>query len=330
MKPRRAGRPDPPASPLRVAVAGASGIGRHHANWHAQVGGEVVAILGSGPDSCARTRDELKQTCGFRGRAYTDLPELLRAEAPAVVDVCTPNELHYDCVARALAAGSHVLCEKPLVWDPAAPADRLRRQARRLGEMAREAGRHLGLCTQYTFALDHYRRVRPGSDPERATTFEAELETLSRGSKRDSATVWIDMGSHPLSLILAAMPRARLHGSSLRARFGDREAEAEFTLRQDGRRCDCRVVVRDRDEGPPVRRFGFDGEMVDFEGRPGADGLYRAVLTAGGREDVAPDYMHRLIGQFHDAVIGASEAPRVPPEAAVRNLDLQLRILEAA
>ena len=315
---------------MRVAVAGASGIGRHHANWHAQVGGEVVAILGSRPDRCEQTRGELQQIFGFRGRAYTDLPELLRSEAPAVVDVCTPNELHYDCVARSLEAGSHVLCEKPLVWDPAAPADRLRLQAQDLCDQARESGRHLGLCTQYAFAVDHYRRVQLGSSPDRAATFEAELETLSRGFTRDAATVWIDMGSHPLSLILAAMPKAELDGSSLQSRFRDRQAEAEFTLRQDGRSCDCRILVRDRDEGPPVRRFGFDGRMVDFEGRPGADGLYRAVLIADGREDVARDYMHRLIGQFHDAVTGAVEAPLVSAELAVRNLDLQLRILEAA
>ena len=330
MRPRQAGRPDLPVSSLRVAVAGASGIGRHHANWHAQVGGEVVAILGSRPDRCERTRDQLREIFGFEGRAYTDLPELLRSEAPAVVDVCTPNELHYDCVARSLEAGSHVLCEKPLVHDPGVPADRLRRQARELCAQARECGRHLGLCTQYAFALEHYLRVRPDASPGRAASFEAELETLSRGSRRDAATVWIDMGSHPLSLILAAMPRGEVDGPSLRSRFGGRQAEAEFTLRQDGRSCDCRVVVRDRDEGTPVRRFGFDGRMVDFVGRPGPDGLYRAVLTAAGREDVTRDYMHRLIGQFHDAVTGAAEAPFVPAEVAVRNLDLQLSILEAA
>ncbi len=315
---------------LRVAVAGASGIGRHHANWHAQVGGEVVAILGSRPDRCRQTQDQLRETFGFEGRAYTDLTELLQAEAPDVVDVCTPNEMHYDCVARSLAAGSHVFCEKPLVWDTALSADRLRAQARELCDLARNCGRHFGLCTQYAFAVDHYRRVEPGTDPERATRFEAELETLARGSRRNAATVWIDMGSHPLSLILAAMPRGEVDGSSLRARFRGREAEAEFTLRQDGRTCHCRVVVRDRDEGPPVRRFGFDGRMADFLGRPGEDGLYRAVLTAGGREDVARDYMHRLIGQFHDAVAGRAESPLVPAEVAVRNLDLQLRILEAA
>ena len=316
--------------PLRVAVAGASGIGRHHANWHAQVGGEVAAILGSRPDRCEQTRAQLGEIFGFGGRAYTDLTELLRAEAPDVVDVCTPNEMHYDCVVRALAAGSHVLCEKPLVWDTALTTDRLRAQARELCEQARACGRHLGLCTQYAFAVEHYRRLRPDTDPDRATRFEAELETLARGSRRDAATVWIDMGSHPLSLILTVMPRAEVDGSSLRSRFRGRETEAEFTLRQDGRSCDCRVVVRDRDEGPPLWRFGFDGEMVDFEGRPGSDGLYRAVLTDAGREDVARDYMHRLIGQFHDAVAGRAQAPFVPAEVAVRNLDLQLRILEAA
>ena len=317
-------------SPLRVAVAGASGIGRHHANWHAQVGGEIVAILGSGPESCERTRSELERLFGFRGRVYTDLARLLQAESPDVVDVCTPNELHYDCVAGALAAGSHVLCEKPLVWDTAVAPASLLVQARELDEQARACGRLLGLCTQYAFAIDHYRRVLPEVSPDRAASFEAEMETLARGSRRDAATVWIDMGSHPLSLILSVMPRADLDPSSLRVRFRGREAAAEFTLRQDGRSCDCRVVVRDRDEGPPLRRFGFDGRMVDFAGRPGEDGLYRAVLTAGGREDVGQDYMHRLIGQFHDAVTGAAGAPLVPGGTAVRNLDLQLRILEAA
>ena len=316
--------------PLRVAVAGASGIGRHHANWHAQVGGEVVAILGSGPESCERTRSELQRLFGFGGRVYTDLAQLLQAEAPAVVDVCTPNELHYECVARALEAGSHVLCEKPLVWDTGVAPASLLVQARELREQARARGRLLGLCTQYAFAIDHYRRVLPGVNPDRAASFEAEMETLARGSRRDAATVWIDMGSHPLSLILAVMPRAELDGSSLRSLFRGHEAAAEFTLRQNGRSCECRVVVRDREEGPPLRRFGFDGRMVDFAGRPGEDGLYHAVLTADGQEDVGQDYMHRLIGQFHNAVTGAAGAPLVPGETAVRNLDLQLRILEAA
>ena len=42
------------------------------------------------------------------------------------------------------------------------------------------------------------------------------------------------------------------------------------------------------------------------------------------------DYMHLLIRQFHHATREAAEPPLVPVEVAIRNLELQLQILEAA
>lgn len=316
--------------PLRVAVAGASGIGRHHANWHARSGADVVAFLGSQPDRCRQTTAQLTDLFGFSGKGYTRLDELLEQESPDVVDVCLPNDQHYDCVTQALDAGCHVLCEKPLVWDDRLPAAQMLAQGHALCERAVTAGRHLGMCTQYAAAIDHFRRLVPGWDAARPSTFEAELETLARGRQRDAASVWVDMGSHPLSLILAVMPQAEIVADSLRVRFHGRTAEADFRIVQGDVPCDCRVIVSDREEGPPVRRFAFDGRAVDCSGRPGDDGVYRAVLSLDGREDVAEDYMSLLIGQFHDTVAGRAPTPMVPADVAVRNLALQLRIREAA
>ncbi len=46
--------------------------------------------------------------------AYTDLDELLADPDIDLVDICLPPHLHHTAVVKALQAGKHVLCEKPL------------------------------------------------------------------------------------------------------------------------------------------------------------------------------------------------------------------------
>ena len=47
-------------------------------------------------------------------RVYDDLELMLDGEAPDFVDVASPPGLHHDAARAALAAGAHVLVEKPL------------------------------------------------------------------------------------------------------------------------------------------------------------------------------------------------------------------------
>lgn len=46
--------------------------------------------------------------------AYESLEDLLADDSIDLVDICLPPNLHVDAACRALAAGKHVLCEKPL------------------------------------------------------------------------------------------------------------------------------------------------------------------------------------------------------------------------
>ena len=47
-------------------------------------------------------------------KVYRSLEELLENEPPEVVDICTPPSAHFEQICQALAAGCHVICEKPL------------------------------------------------------------------------------------------------------------------------------------------------------------------------------------------------------------------------
>jgi predicted dehydrogenase len=317
---------------LRVAVAGASGIGKHHAKWYHGADCEVSCFLGSGPDSCEQTAQMLRELFPFAGKGYWNWEELLEEARPDIVDICTPNEFHDELAFRALEAGCHVLCEKPLVWQWDTPGAELLARASVVVAAAREKGLHFGVCTQYATALPHYaqlyesaRRVLGEID-----SFYAEMETLARGRRRNADEIWVDMGPHPLSLLQAWIPEGVIDGSSLRTEFEGGVAIARFDFIASQGRCRCEIAVRDLDEGSPVRRFGVNGLIVDCGGRADDEGVFRSVLSLGDEEAMGEDFMSLLITQFVEAIRTPGAALPVSGEVGLRNLELLIQILEQA
>ncbi|HOZ45260.1 MAG TPA: Gfo/Idh/MocA family oxidoreductase [Candidatus Hydrogenedentes bacterium] len=76
----------------------------------------------------------------FGVKTYNELDAMLADPAIGVVNVTTPNHLHHDAVLKCLAAGKHVLCEKP-------PAMSLR-DTDEMVDAARAAGLKLGCTVQ--------------------------------------------------------------------------------------------------------------------------------------------------------------------------------------
>jgi predicted dehydrogenase len=99
-----------PAPLPRVAIVGL-GIGRAHAKGlgEAPAAATICALCDVDRERLRRVGDEF----GVAAR-YSDLSRLLRDEAPDAVIVATPNHLHEPMALAALAAGCHVLVEKPL------------------------------------------------------------------------------------------------------------------------------------------------------------------------------------------------------------------------
>jgi len=92
---------------LRIGLIGAGGIARTHAeNLSVLDGVEITAVA----DVSADRAEALAADCG--AKAFTDYRELID-EVDAVY-VCSPPTAHREQVVAAVAAGRHLLCEKPL------------------------------------------------------------------------------------------------------------------------------------------------------------------------------------------------------------------------
>lgn len=109
-----------------------------------QQGGEVASVLSS---SAERARSYAQEHGIAKG--YNDLDELLSGDIDAVY-ISTTNEKHFAQAMAAIAAGKHVLCEKPLAMT-VADAVTMVRAAKEAGIVfatnhhLRNAGTHLAI-----------------------------------------------------------------------------------------------------------------------------------------------------------------------------------------
>jgi predicted dehydrogenase len=93
---------------LRFGIVGCGRIAQRHAE-HILNNGLLVAVC----DNVSSKAEEFATK--FKSKAYTSIEELLAAEVEIdVISICSPNGLHAEHSIKALKAGFHVLCEKPL------------------------------------------------------------------------------------------------------------------------------------------------------------------------------------------------------------------------
>ncbi|HWB90450.1 MAG TPA: Gfo/Idh/MocA family oxidoreductase [Puia sp.] len=95
-------------SKVRFGLVGAGRIAQRHAE-HAGNKGILTAVCDVVPEKA----DELARK--YKAKAYYDVDKMLEAEKDIdVMSICSPNGLHAEHAIRALNAGFHVLCEKPM------------------------------------------------------------------------------------------------------------------------------------------------------------------------------------------------------------------------
>jgi predicted dehydrogenase len=92
-----------------TVVVGTGFIGPIHIEALRRLGRPVLGVLGSAPEKSRVAAQALGM-----GHAYTSLDEVLADPSVQVVHLASPNRLHFEQCRRALQAGKHVICEKPL------------------------------------------------------------------------------------------------------------------------------------------------------------------------------------------------------------------------
>ena len=163
------------------------------------VPGASVAAVGS---RSAGSAERFVAEHGLEGaRTHASYDALVADPDVDVVYVASPHALHLEHATLALAAGKHVLCEKPLVMNVA--------EAEQLVAAARQADRFL-MEAMWTACHPVVRAVRQGLEEGRFGTprmLHATLGFRVEGSPDDrmfdpalGAGALLDMGIYPLTL----------------------------------------------------------------------------------------------------------------------------------
>ena len=194
---------------LNVGIVGFGAMGKTHAYSIASLPYfySPLEFTASVHGICTTSAEKTARICGDLGfaRAYTDAYEMIADPEIDVIDICTPNNTHYDIANAALDAGKHVLCEKPFCINPT--------QAKTLAQRAADKGlacgvvynnRHLAAIMRAKQLIDqgalgrvlsfsfHYRHDSD-IDPARTVGWKQNADICGAGTL-------FDLGSHALDL----------------------------------------------------------------------------------------------------------------------------------
>lgn len=125
---------------IRSGMIGAGFVGPLHIEAARRLGHVDFAAIAT---SNLKSAKEKAERLGIE-RAYSSYEELLADRSIEAVHICTPNNLHYPVVMAALAAGKHVICDKPLALSAV--------EAREMRDAAQKAGVVNAVTFNYRFS----------------------------------------------------------------------------------------------------------------------------------------------------------------------------------
>jgi UDP-N-acetylglucosamine 3-dehydrogenase len=172
---------------LKVGVIGAGSMGRHHVRVYSEL--PQCQLLGvADPDPAKAELAEKHGTVLFPDHhALLDL-------GPELVTIAAPTSLHYSLACDAIAAGCHLLIEKPVSDDLG--------KARELVKRATAAGRSIavGHIERFNPAVGELKRMIDAGELGEVLTVNNLRAGPYHGRILDTGIV-LDLGTHDVDLI---------------------------------------------------------------------------------------------------------------------------------
>ena len=191
---------------VRVGIIGCGGIAnqKHMPALSRVKNAQMVAFFSIPRESAEKARAEY----GTPGaKVYETIDELLEDKSIDAVCVCTPNRTHADISIRAMRAGKHVMCEKPMAFSSAEVDEMLR--------ASRETGKKLTVGQQNRFRQDTWALKERCRKNELGKIYYARAQAVRRrcvpcwGAMLDrrmqGGGPLIDIGVHVLDLAMWMM-----------------------------------------------------------------------------------------------------------------------------
>ncbi|GAA5179086.1 oxidoreductase [Niveibacterium umoris] len=266
-------------STLKVGVVGFGfATATFHAPLIASVPGLALTAISSSDPAKVRAAWPQVDTC--------ESPDALFARPDIdLVVIPTPNETHYPLAVKALAAGKHVVVDKPFTLDAA--------EARDLIARADAAGRVLSVFHNRRWDADFLtvKQILASGELGRLTHFESHFDRfrpLVRQRWRESGApgsgLWYDLGSHLLDQALQLFGTPQIISLDLAKQRDGAAADDWFhaVLRYDGLRVILHASALVGDLGPRFALHGTRGSFSKFGLDPQED-----ALKLGGRPGAA-------------------------------------------
>ena len=173
--------------------------------------------------------------------ASLDFEDLLRDEEIDVIDICTPPYVHEEMIVKAMKAGKHVICEKPLSGYFGREGDKepiglnvkkekmyyeLLEEMDRLSEVVKSSGRKFMYAENFVYAPAVTKAAEIISKKKSRILYAKGEESL-KGSSSPVAGEWnktgggtfMRTGAHPLAAILwLKRMEAKARGTQIKVR----------------------------------------------------------------------------------------------------------------